>query len=204
MLEAFYGYILHLFQTIDYWAVFIMMAIEASVIPFPSEIPMLAVGIQSAHGTMNPFIGLCVALAGVFIGTTVNYYIGYFIGDTFIEKYGKYFGIKKSSYHEAQRLFQKDASFYTFFGRLVPVIRQIISIPAGMAHMPYLRFIFLSLSGSAIWLTILIILGYFIGDNTHLIKQYITGITLVILCVGVTYFLVKHKSLLKKVLKRLK
>lgn len=75
MLESFYGYILHLFQTIDYWAVFIMMSIEASVIPFPSEIPMLAVGIQSARGMMNPIIGLLVALAGVFVGTTINYYI---------------------------------------------------------------------------------------------------------------------------------
>lgn len=73
-----------------------------------------------------------------------------------------------------------------------------------MAHMPYIRFIILSLSGSAIWLTILIILGYFIGDNTQLIKQYITGITLIILCAGVTYFLLKHKALLKKVLKSLK
>lgn len=153
---------------------------------------------------MNPVIGLLVALSGVFIGTTVNYYIWYYIGDTFIEKYGKYFGIKKSSYHEAQKLFQKDASFYTFFGRLVPVIRQIISIPAGMAHMPYIRFIILSLSGSAIWLTILIILWYFIGDNIELIKQYTTGITLIILCIGGVYFLIKHRPLLKKVLKSLK
>lgn len=102
------------------------------------------------------------------------------MGDIFVEKYGKYFGIKKESYHHAQALFHKDANFYTFFGRLVPVIRQIISIPAGMAHMPFPRFLFLSLAGSAIWLTILIILGYYIGDNTELIKPYTTGITAII------------------------
>ncbi|MCB9806317.1 VTT domain-containing protein [Candidatus Peribacteria bacterium] len=88
----------------------------------------------------------------------MNYFLGYFIGDSFIEKYGKYIGIKQSSYHRAQKLFKKDASFYTFFGRLLPVVRQIISIPAGMARMPYLQFISLSLFGSALWLGILICL----------------------------------------------
>lgn len=162
MLASFYEYIYHLFQTIDYTAVFVMMALESSVFPVPSEIPMLAVGIQSVRGTMNPFIGFFFGLAGVFVGTTFNYCIGYFVGDIFVEKYGKYFGIKKASYHRAQELFQKDANFYTFFGRLIPVVRHIISIPAGMAHMPYMRFIGLSLAGSALWLTVLIVLGYLV------------------------------------------
>ena len=70
MLQAFYDYIFHFFNAIDYWAVFAMMLIEASVIPFPSEIPMLAVGIQSANGTMNPVIGFLIALLGVSIGTS--------------------------------------------------------------------------------------------------------------------------------------
>lgn len=204
MLVSFYGFILHLFQTIDYTAVFFMMLIEASLIPFPSEIPMLAVGIQSAHGTMNPFIGLFVALAGVFFGTSINYVLGYFIGATFVEKYGKYFGIKKPAYHRAQDLFQKDATFYTFFGRLLPVVRQLISIPAGMARMPYLKFISLSLAGSALWLAILILLGYFIGDNTELIRQYVTSITIIIVLCGVTYFLLHHRPLLHKIMKQLK
>lgn len=178
MLESFYEFILHLFHSIDYWAVFVMMTIEASLIPFPSEIPMLAVGIQSAQGTMNPIIGLIVALCGVFIGTSINYALGYYIGDAFLRKYGKYVMIKEADYHRAQTLFMKDANFYTFFGRLLPVIRQLISIPAGMARMPFLRFITLSMTGSAIWLTILIILGYYIGENTELIKAYIGYITL--------------------------
>lgn len=173
MLESFYDVIVHLFHSIDYWAVFIMMTIEASLIPFPSEIPMLAVGIQSAQGAMNPLLGLLVALCGVFIGTTINYALGYYIGDAFLRKYGKYVMIKESDYHRAQTLFLKDANFYTFFGRLLPVVRQLISIPAGMAHMPFLRFITLSMTGSGLWLIILIMLGYFIGENTSLIKTYI-------------------------------
>lgn len=192
MLEQFYGLIEHFFQSIDYTAVFIMMTIEASVIPFPSEVPMLAVGIQSASGNMNPIIGLLVALAGVTIGTTCNYLLGYYIWDAFIEKYGKYFFIKKSAYHRAQKLFMEDANFYTFFGRLIPVIRQLISIPAGMAHMNYWRFLALSLAWSTIWLTILIIMGYVFGKNQELIKEYLTAITIGIVILTGSIWYIRH------------
>lgn len=166
-----------------------MMAIEASVIPFPSEIPMLAVWIQSASWTMNPVVGLVVALLWVTIWTTLNYFLGYYIWDAFVEKYGKYFFIKKEAYHKAQKLFREDADFYTFFGRLIPVVRQLISIPAGMARMNYWRFITLSLSGSAIWLTILITMGYIFGKNQDLIKEYLSSITLVIIILtGIVWY----------------
>lgn len=193
MFQALYDYIFHFFNTIDYTTVFVMMVLEASVFPVPSEIPMIAIGIQSANGTMNPIIGILIGLLGIFIGTSINYAIGYYIGDAFVEKYGKYFFIKKASYHHAQELFQKDADFYTFFGRLVPVVRHLISIPAGMAHMPYLRFITLSLSGSAIWLGILVTLGYFIGDNQELIHQYTLGITITIIVVGGIVWYIQHR-----------
>lgn len=194
MLDSLYDSVFHLFNTINYGTVFIMMILEASIFPVPSEIPMIAIGMQSAAGTMNPVLGITIGLLGIFIGTTINYYIGYFIGDVFVEKYGKYFFIKKSSYHRAQQLFNKDANYYTFFGRLIPVVRHLISIPAGMAHMPYGRFIGLSLLGSSIWLTILVTLGYFIGDNEALIKQYITSITIGIILCAVLFFLYKHRK----------
>lgn len=189
MLEQFYESIVHLFGTIDYTAVFIMMALEASVIPFPSEIPMLAVWIQSASWDMHPLIGLLVALAGVTVGTTCNYFLGYYIWDAFIEKYGKYFFIKKSAYHKAQKLFIEDANFYTFFGRLIPVVRQLISIPAGMARMPYWKFLALSLAGSTLWLIILIIFGYIFGKNQELIKEYLSLITIwIVFLTGVLWY----------------
>lgn len=181
MFGPFYEYIYHLFQTVDYTAIFIMMLIESSMLPFPSEVPMLAIGIQAARGTMNPFVGLAISLVAIFIGATVNYYIGYFIGDIFFEKYGKYFLIKKHAYHEAKKLYAEDANFYTFYGRLIPLVRQLMSLPAGMVHMPFWRFMGLTLAGSAIWHSILITMGYLIGDNAALIKNYTTGITLVFL-----------------------
>lgn len=204
MLEAFYGYIFQLFQGIDYTALFVMMLIESSMIPFPSEIPLLAIGINAAKGTMNPFLGLLISLIAIFIGASVNYLIWRYIGDRFFEKYGKYFMIKREAYHEAKKLYAKDATFYTFYGRLIPLVRQLMSLPAWMVRMPFWKFISLTLAGSSIWHIILISLGYFIGDNSTLIKNYIWGITLFIIAFGILYFWMKHKKLLKKVMKQLK
>ena len=202
MFNSLTDVIVHLFHTFDYWAVFVMTMLESTLIPFPSEIPMTLVGIKSFHGVMNPWIGLLVWLAGVWCGTTINYLLGYFVGDVFIERYGKYFFIKKNDYHHAQSLFARDANFYTFFGRLLPVVRHLISIPAGMAHMPYIRFMSLSLLGSALWLGTLIIMGYYIGENTALIKTYILYITLGVCFLFLVLFIIRHvrKRTIKKLL----
>lgn len=96
--------------------------------------------------------------------------------------------IKKHAYEEAKKLYEKDANFYTFYGRLIPLVRQLMSLPAGMVHMPFGRFIGLTLAGSCIWHSILIALGYFIGDNSALISNYVTGITVFIIIAGVIYF----------------
>lgn len=188
MLESFYGYIFQLFQGVDYTALFVMMLIESSMIPFPSEIPLLAIGINAAKGTMNPFLGLLISLVAIFIGSSVNYCLGRYVGDVFFEKYGKYFMIKKHAYEEAKKLYAKDANFYTFYGRLIPLVRQLMSLPAGMVHMPFWKFMSLTLAGSCIWHIILISLGYFIGDNSALISNYVTGITVFIIIIGGLYF----------------
>jgi membrane protein DedA with SNARE-associated domain len=125
------------------------------------------------------------------------------VGDKFIEKYGKYFFMKKHAYQEAKRLYALDANFYTFYGRLIPLVRQLMSLPAGIVHMPYWRFMGLTLAGSAIWHIILISMGYLVGENTALIKSYITWITLILLFCGVVWFLNHHKTLTKKTIARI-
>jgi len=88
---------------------------------------------------------MAISLLAIAIGATINYTIGYYIGDPFFEKYGKYFFIKKRAYHEAKKLFEKNEKFYTLYGRLIPLVRQLMSLPAGIVHMPYLPFITLTL-----------------------------------------------------------
>ena len=180
------------------------MLIESSMIPFPSEIPLLAIGINAAKGTMNPVAGLAISLIAIFIGASVNYALWRYVWDAFFEKYGKYLLIKKHAYHEAKKLYAKDANFYTFYGRLIPLVRQLMSLPAGMVRMPFWKFMSLTLAGSCIWHSIVISLGYFIGDNSALISNYITGITLAIVIAGIVYFWLKHRKLLKKMTQQLK
>lgn len=96
--------------------------------------------------------------------------------------------IKKHAYEEAKKLYEKDENFYTFYGRLIPLVRQLMSLPAGMVRMPFGRFIGLTLAGSCLWHIILISLGYFIGDNSALISNYITAITVFIVVAGGLYF----------------
>ena len=181
-----------------------MLLIESFLPPFPSEIPMIAIGIQAAKWSMNPLFGLCISLVAIGIGATVNYALWYYFGDAFFEKYGKYFFIKRHAYHEAKKLFAEDATFYTFFGRLMPLIRQLISIPAGMIRMRYTKFMALTLAGSTIWHVILITVGYFIGENAALAKWYLTTLTLLFFMVGVLFLLYKHRELVVKFLKQMK
>ena len=182
MLHNFFDIIIHLFSTINYWSVFILMILEASVFPIPSEIPMVAIGIQAANGTMNIFVGVGIGLLGIWIGTSINYALWYYFWDKFVTKYGKYFFIKQESYERTKKLFSEGANFYTFFGRFIPVVRHLISLPAGVTRMNYWRFTFLSLAWSGIWLLVLVSFGYFIGENTQLIHEYIGWISLTIFC----------------------
>jgi membrane protein DedA with SNARE-associated domain len=142
---------------------------------------------------MNPFVGLLVSLVAIFIGATINYSIGYYFGDTFFEKYGKYFFIKKYAYREAKRLFAENENFYTFYGRLIPLVRQLMSLPAGIVRMPYWKFISLTLAGSMVWHIILISLGYFIGDNMELIKRYIIFISIAII-IGIIFLWLRSQK----------
>jgi membrane protein DedA with SNARE-associated domain len=96
--------------------------------------------------------------------------------------------IKKQAYTEAKKLYAKDANFYTFYGRLIPLVRQLMSLPAGIVRMPFWKFMGLTLAGSAIWHIILITLGYFIGENSALLSNYLTAITLLLVTIGVVYF----------------
>lgn len=203
MLHNFYEFIFSLIQNMGYMDIFLMMLIEASLLPFPSELPLMTIGILASEGTMNPFIGLWISLLAIFIGSIVNYFIWYTIGDRFFEHYGKYFFIKKHAYHEAKRLFAKNENFYTFFWRLIPLVRQLMSLPAGMVHMPFLKFICLSMLGSAIWHSIVITIGYFIGENKELTKTYLLSINIIFIILGCIILSWKYRKLLKKMIQHI-
>ncbi|MBA1433297.1 MAG: DedA family protein [Epsilonproteobacteria bacterium] len=175
-----------------YLGIFIMMAIESSFIPFPSEIVLVPAGYLAAKGEMNMWAIMAAALGGSVVGAYVNYFLAFTLGRKFLLKFGKYFFIKEEVLLKMEDYFQKHGHISTFTGRLIPGVRQLISIPAGLAKMNLAEFTVFTLLGAGIWALILIFLGYFIGENQELIKAYLKEITatvfIVVVFIGLLYY----------------
>ena len=158
--------------------IFAFMAIESSFIPFPSEVVMIPAGFLAARGELGPFspwvgmiLSIIVGTLGSLLGAYVNYYLALWAGKPFLEKYGKYFFIKKEALDKSCAVFNKYGAATTFICRLIPGIRQLISIPAGIAKMPLGSFSLFTSLGAGIWSAILAIVGYALaktaGDITY-------------------------------------
>ena len=152
--------------------IFVFMAIESSFIPFPSEVVMIPAGFLAARGELgigSPSVALAVAIAvgvlGSLAGAFVNYYLALWVGKPFLEKYGKYFFIKPEPLARACELFNRYGAATTFVCRMVPAIRQLISIPAGIARMPLGSFTLFTGLGAGVWTTILAVVGYGLGKT---------------------------------------
>ncbi len=148
------------------------MAVESSFIPFPSEIVMIPAGFLAARGELtchNPPVDLvlaCVAgLIGSLVGAYFNYYLSAKLGEPFLRKYGKWFFLKPEALDRACEVFNKYGAATTFVCRLIPVIRQLISIPAGLARMPLGTFTLFTGLGAGIWTVILAAAGYALGKS---------------------------------------
>ncbi len=164
-----------------YLGIFIMMAIESSFIPFPSEIVLIPAGYLASKGEMNIVFIMTSALSGSMIGAFTNYYLALLLGRKILVKYGKYFFIKEQTLQKMDNFFLKHGHISTFVGRLIPGIRQLISVPAGIAKMNLAVFATYTALGAGIWALILTLIGYFIGENQELIDVYLKQITMVVL-----------------------
>jgi membrane protein DedA with SNARE-associated domain len=153
--------------------VVLFMTIESSFIPFPSEVVMIPAGFLAARGGLtlgNPGLDAAVAIfAGTFgslLGAYINYFLFRTLGSPFLEKYGKYFLLPPPKLHRAEELFRRYGAGATFVCRLLPAIRQLISIPAGIARMPLKSFTLWTGLGAGLWVTLLTLIGFAIGKNT--------------------------------------
>ncbi len=165
-MHAIIDQIVGYFGTLGYLDIFILMAIESSVFPFPSEVVMIPAGVYAVSGNINPFLAVLVGGLGSVFGAILNYYVlGRWLGRPFLKKYGKYVFVPHDKYQKAEELFQKNALLYTFVGRFIPAIRQLISIPAGIFQMKIPRFVGATFVGATIWCGFLLALGYFFGDS---------------------------------------
>ena len=152
--------------------IFVFMTIESSFVPFPSEVVMIPAGFLAARGEMgvgSPLVAVWVAIAvgalGSLAGAFVNYYLALWVGKPFLEKYGRWFFLKPDALERACEVFNKYGAATTFVCRMVPAIRQLISIPAGIAKMPLGGFTLFTGLGAGIWTAILAFVGYGLGKS---------------------------------------
>ena len=152
--------------------IFVFMAIESSFIPFPSEVVMIPAGFLAARGEMGVgtplaavWIAIAVGVLGSLAGAFVNYYLALWVGKPFLEKYGKWFFLKPAALERACEVFNRYGAATTFVCRMVPAIRQLISIPAGIAKMPLGSFTLFTGLGAGVWTAILAFVGYGLGKS---------------------------------------
>lgn len=152
-----------------YEAIFGLMTLESSSLPIPSEVVLPFAGLLAAKHTLNFYYAFIAAFAGSILGIAVDYFIGYFIGKDVVYKHLKFFHIKKETLDNFDKWFEKNAIPAVFFSRLVPVVRTIISLPAGFAKMPKKQFFFYSAVGAVIWNAMLMAFGYYLLSSTSAI-----------------------------------
>jgi membrane protein DedA with SNARE-associated domain len=155
-----------------YPGIFILMAMESSVIPIPSELVMPPAGYLAQQGQMNAVMAILCGTAGSLVGAYINYFTARHLGRPLVLKYGKYVWISEEKFSRVESFFLKHGEISTFIGRLLPVVRHLISLPAGLSGMNHLRFSLYTLLGAGIWVTVLTWIGYFIGENQELIMRY--------------------------------
>lgn len=166
-----------------YLGIFLLMAVESSFIPFPSEIVLVPAGYLASKGDMSLGMIMASALGGSLVGAFVNYYLALLLGRKILKKYGKYFFINENALEKMDNYFEKHGAISTFIGRLIPGIRQLISIPAGLSKMNLAVFSIYTALGAGIWALILTMLGYFIGENQELINTYLKQITIIVMLI---------------------
>ena len=171
-MHAVVDWLLQTIGTLGYPGIFLLMAMESSIIPIPSELVMPPAGYLAQQGKMSMTIAIICGTAGSLVGAYANYYAAHYLGRPLLLKYGKYVFITEEKFAKVECFFLKHGEISTFIGRLLPVIRHLISLPAGLAGMNHVKFSLYTLLGAGIWCTVLTFIGYFIGSNQELIMQY--------------------------------
>ena len=185
-----------------YWGIFLLMFLESTFFPFPSEIIMIPAGYLAFKGEMNVYLVVIIGILGSVLGALFNYYLALHFGRKFILKYGKYVFIKEETLNKLEAFFKKHGELSTFNGRLIPGIRQLISLPAGLAKMNIVTFSVYSALGAGIWVIVLVALGYLLGSNEALISEYLHTATVITLAcvVFITFFYVIRNKRKKEIL----
>lgn len=196
MFENIITWVLNVTQGLGYIGIVILMAIESSFLPLPSEVVIPPAAYLASQGKMNLLLIIAAGTLGSVLGAAVNYFLSRSLGRFVVYKIAatraaRFFLVTPEKISRAEVYFLANSSRATFFGRLIPVVRHLISIPAGFCRMPFGSFVFFTALGAALWVSILTALGYFIGANQELISQYYQEITWILLAAAAIWLIRK-------------
>ncbi len=187
--------IIAIISTLGYIGIFILMIFESMVVPVPSELVLPFAGFLAATGKFNLFLIILASSIGSLIGSLISYYLGFYGGKKLLVKYGKYIFVDLADLQETEQWFAKKGEKTVFFSRFIPVVRHLISIPAGIGKMDLKKFCLYTIIGATLWNSFLIYLGYLLGQRWNEVKhysEYFTIAAVIILIIGGSYFIYRH------------
>ena len=187
---------------LGYAGIFFLMMLESMIVPVPSEFVMPFAGFLVAQGSFNGILVILVSTLGSITGSLLFYYIGKTGGHTLVQRYGKYVLVNLEDIKKTEAWFNKRGDLTIFLARLVPVIRHLISLIAGIGKMNIKKFALYTILGAALWNGILTYLGYYLGQHWEEVSQYMENLDIIIVILiiaGCLYFLYRHLKRRKKI-----
>ena len=200
--ESLINFIVTFIGSTGYGSIVVLMILESMVVPVPSEAVMPFAGFLIADGRFNFPEVVFFSTLGSIIGSLISYYIGAYGGRPVVERFGKYLLLDKHHLDLAEKFFKRSGNITILICRFVPVIRHLISIPAGMGKMNLLKFIIYTIIGAGIWNTFLAYIGYILKTNWAQVMQYshiIDIVVLVAILVAISYYIYKFFNNKKRV-----
>ena len=201
MVERFIDWLLRTLLDLGYPGIVALMAMESSILPVPSELVMPPAGYWAAKGQMSFPVALACGVLGSIIGALVNYYGAQFIGRPLIQRYGRYVLLTERSLLRSERFFAQHGEISTLIGRLFPVIRHLISIPAGLHRMSLPKFVLYTAAGASVWCAILTWIGFFLGQHEGVLRseeihRYVTRAMLLLIpltLIGIWVYVISRR-----------
>ncbi|HEY6208743.1 MAG TPA: DedA family protein [Gemmatimonadales bacterium] len=201
MVEQFIDWLLRGLLDLGYLGIVALMAVESSVLPLPSELVMPPAGYWVAKGEMNAVAVVACGVLGSILGALANYGLAHWLGRGFLRRFGRYLFVSTKALDRTERYFAAHGEISTMMARMLPVIRHLISLPAGIARMSLPKFILYTGLGAFIWCGILTWIGYFLGQNEGMlrneeVRRYVSRALLVLipaLAVVVAIYVLRHR-----------
>jgi membrane protein DedA with SNARE-associated domain len=204
IMEFLSAFCIDVISTIGYPGIFFLMVLESMVVPIPSELVMPFAGFLISRGDFSFLFVIVASSLGSIVGSLISYYMGKYGGNRLVMRYGKYLLLDAADLLKTEEWFNKRGEYTIFISRFIPVVRHLISIPAGIGNMNLKRFIIFTITGASLWNFTLTYAGYLLGKNWGKIEQYTEPFSIavaVLLLLGLIFTIyrhIRHKKLINK------